>query len=183
MNRPLCYLALLIAALPCRAQKPEAWLEGLPPDVRREVTAALKEVAELEKLDNVDFHKAAFKFAFSGTNDWGLGLGSSDAKKFADGLTELPSPTRAQRLAALRQGYRYAYSGTNDWGLGLGSADAKNRAETWAKMTEPSRSVATHRIAFRYAFSGTNEWGQGLGGSEAAAFADKILTSPDALKT
>src|SRR5262249_28457196 len=65
-----------------------------PPDIRTVIQDIDKDAEALSKVDAIDFHKAANKFASDAASAGGLGLFRDDARKVADELSKLPEKAR-----------------------------------------------------------------------------------------
>src|SRR5262245_52041097 len=154
----------------------------LPADIRNWVLEAERQAEALAQLDNVDFHKAAYKFATSPASEKGLSLTTSGGRAFADKMADLPLAMRARVLAAYQLGYRYATAPHSEGGLSLTTSGARTRAERWANLRDGLLAVAVHKAAFRYASASSSEKGLNLTSSGAADFADKIAPLEDGLK-
>src|SRR5262245_14182844 len=103
MKRPWLSVALLLAWVGpgcAEPQRPPAKEDAdLPEDMRKFVREADRKAEELGRLDNVDFHKAAYKFANGPPSEGGLNLTSTAAREFADSMADLSPAARGKALA------------------------------------------------------------------------------------
>lgn len=134
-----------------------------PEESQERLLALVEEIEKLAKMDDIDFHKAAFGLTKKEFN-------TAFAESLADAWAKDIPETRAERLATLKFALEiYKSEFTPDYAWKLASADADAAIKTEVNVSE---KLETYRIIRDYARSTD---GLGMGNAYAEHLAKQIL--------